>query len=201
MNNNKKYVKDVYDEIHAPDALFGKVMDMKNDIKKTSILRYVAGVAATLGVAFVASNGICYAATGETWVEKVKVYIDGEESEEEMTYHKEGDMVVGEMEIELEDGSTAYIESETPDDGNTPETTISVDNGTVNYDIEGCAPTGRLIEEDGKTILLIGNQEIDITKDYEDGEATGVVTIDGVGYTYTISGGEEGYSVSVEINE
>ena len=33
--NNRDYVRGAYDEIHAPDALFGKVMDMKNkEVKK-----------------------------------------------------------------------------------------------------------------------------------------------------------------------
>ena len=85
--NNKEFVRGVYDEIHAPEELFGKVMDMnKKESKKKNILRYVAGVAATLGVAMVASNGICYAATGETWIEKAIVYINGEVRTKRITF-------------------------------------------------------------------------------------------------------------------
>ena len=36
--NNRDYVRGAYDEIHAPDALFGKVMDMnKKEAKKNKV--------------------------------------------------------------------------------------------------------------------------------------------------------------------
>ena len=89
---NRESVKRLYDEIHAPDALFGKVMEMdKKQSKVRNIVKYAMGTAAALALAFVTSNGICYAATGQTWVSKAIVYINGEATEQELEWHQEGD--------------------------------------------------------------------------------------------------------------
>ncbi len=78
--NNKQFYKDTFDQIHVPNELLGKVkeIDMKKnrvDFKKVAI-----AFAAALFV-LVGSNAVSYAATGDTWVEKVIVLINGEEVE------------------------------------------------------------------------------------------------------------------------
>jgi len=108
---NRGSVKRLYDEIHAPDALFGKVMEMdKKQSKARNIIKYVMGTAAALVLAFVTSNGICYAATGETWVSKAIVYINGEATEQELEWHQEGDLLYSTIEVPVEEGDEARVE-------------------------------------------------------------------------------------------
>jgi len=90
---NRESVKRVYDEIHAPDALFGKVMEMdKKQSKVRNIVKYTMGTAAAFVLAFIMSNGICYAATGQTWISKVIVHMNSEASETEIEWHHKGDL-------------------------------------------------------------------------------------------------------------
>ncbi|MBQ8413253.1 MAG: hypothetical protein IJX12_06585 [Lachnospiraceae bacterium] len=192
--NNKEFVRGVYDEIHAPEELFGKVMDMnKKESKKRNILRYVAGVAATLGVAMVASNGICYAATGETWIEKAIVYINGEEQEVEIEMHQDGDTTYGEVSFEVDEDDTVsvvYNDTLPGDEINT------VDGGTADAIINENVVV--IVEDkDGKVYLHVGDTTIDITEDFADGEATGNISIDGTEYEYTITGNAGAYDLSI----
>ena len=76
--NNKEQIKNVYDEIHASDALFRKVRNMnKKESKSRNIVKFAATAAAGLALMLATSNGICYAATGETLTTKVKYFING----------------------------------------------------------------------------------------------------------------------------
>lgn len=92
---NKDRVADAYNEIHAPDALKRKVMNM-NEEKKNKIpaIRKVAKPAicavATMATIIVASNGICYAATGESLLAQIKLVINGETVEQEVNLNEEG---------------------------------------------------------------------------------------------------------------
>lgn len=44
-----------------------------------------------MALCLVASNGICYAATGHSWVTKAIVYINGEASEQDIVMEKQED--------------------------------------------------------------------------------------------------------------
>jgi len=106
----KDKIRQVYDEIHAPEALLGKVMEMKKDeFKGRMMVKYIAAVLA-LVITVVASNGICYAATGETWIGKMKVWINGVETEQEVTWQQDGDVLYGVMEMEVEEGEPFEME-------------------------------------------------------------------------------------------
>lgn len=110
-------VKKVYDEIHAPEALLRKVMEMnKKDFKFRNTVKFVAMAAAALAITVVASNGICYAATGETWIGKMKVLINGVETEQEVTWEQQEDMLVGTIEMEVEEGEPFEMEIVTEDE-------------------------------------------------------------------------------------
>jgi len=107
----RESVKKVYDEIHAPEALLRKVMEMnKKDFKFRNAVKFVAMAAAALVITVVASNGICYAATGETWIGKMKVLINGVETEQEVTWERQEDMLVGTIEMEIEEGEPCEME-------------------------------------------------------------------------------------------
>ncbi len=192
--NNKEFVRGVYDEIHAPEELFGKVMDMnKKESKKNNIMRFATGAVATLALAFVASNGICYAATGETWVEKAIVYINGEEKEVEIEMHQDGDMTYGEVSFEVDEEDTVSIvhTDELPEDGKNPVDEGSYD-AIINEDVVVVVE-----DKDGRVYLNIGEEIIDITEDFIDGEAKGTVSIDGTNYDYTITGNAGEYDLSI----
>ena len=104
-------IKQVYDEIHAPEALLGKVMEMKKDeFKGRMMVKYIAAAVLALVITVVASNGICYAATGETWIGKMKVWINGVETEQEVTWQQDGDVLYGVMEMEVEEGEPFEME-------------------------------------------------------------------------------------------
>ena len=190
--NNRDYVRGAYDEIHAPDALFGKVMDMKNkEVKKfdkRNVLKYAAAFAA-IAVAFAGSNGICYAATGETWVEKAYVYINGEKQETDITYTQQGDEVVGELQLEVDENDDVVVSV--------------VDEAVVGED-EFSGPmetTAELKTENGKVLLVVSGQTVDITEDFADGEAAGRVESDGETLNYTVTGTADAYEISLESNK
>ncbi|MBO5426310.1 MAG: hypothetical protein J6A25_12445 [Lachnospiraceae bacterium] len=192
--NNKEFVRGVYDEIHAPEELFGKVMDMnKKEAKKNKVMRFAAGAVATLALAFVASNGICYAATGETWVEKAIVYINGEEQEVEIEMHQDGDTTYGEVSFEVDEEDTVSViyndtlpgdEKNAVDEGNA--------DAIINEDVVVIVE-----DKDGRVYLKIGEEITDITEDFADGEAKGTVSIDGTNYDYTITGNANEYNISI----
>ena len=107
-------IKNVYDEIHAPEALLGKVMEMKKDeFKKRAVVKYIAAAVLALVLTVVASNGICYAATGETWISKIKILVNGVEQEHNVTWHQEGDVLYGTLEMEVEEGEPLEVEIST----------------------------------------------------------------------------------------
>lgn len=107
----KDKIRQVYDEIHAPEALLGKVMEMKKDeFRGRRIVKYIAAAVLALAIMVAASNGICYAATGETWIGKMKVWINGVETEQDVTWQQDGDMLVGIMEMEVEEGEPLSLE-------------------------------------------------------------------------------------------
>ncbi len=86
-NQSKQEYCDAMDKIHAPEYLQGKVRAMNRQSKVKSFkLRKLAYVAAALGILFVSSNAVTYAATGSTWVEKAIVIINGEEQEVDVEY-------------------------------------------------------------------------------------------------------------------
>ncbi|MBR6536074.1 MAG: hypothetical protein IKT67_02645 [Lachnospiraceae bacterium] len=101
--NEKENIKKIYDQIHAPEALLGKVMEMKKDtFKFRNCVKYAVAAVAALALTFVASNGICYAATGETWISKIKVNINGNEVTPDVTWKEEDGNMVGTFEMELD---------------------------------------------------------------------------------------------------
>lgn len=109
--NNKEKVKRVYDEIHASDALFRKVVNMnKKETKFRSVMKYAVTAVAGVLTMFIASNGVCYAATGESLVSKISFYINGEEQDVDVTWHQDETGVYGEFETTVEEDDEVYFE-------------------------------------------------------------------------------------------
>lgn len=165
-----------------------------------------AACAALLGV-FVVTNGVCYAATGETWVEKATVWVNGEPQEVDVQMSQDGDTTTGTIEYTVEDVDGA---------GGDVTLSMSTEGGDVNegtfeitdYTKEG-APTVETLpcqvleSKDGKVIVSVdGVEPIDVTDQLkENGGAAGTLDKDGKTYAYKVSGTPGNYHASVEAEE
>ena len=86
MTNKEKY-KQAFSVLHAStDVRLEDIMKKKS----ANIAKRIAVAAVALTVGFVGSNGVCYAATGETWVEKVFVKVNGVDKEAIVTENEDG---------------------------------------------------------------------------------------------------------------
>ena len=104
MSNQSQY-KAMMGEVHASADLIGKFkgIPMEKTKKRTTALKFATATCAALLGVFVVTNGVCYAATGETWVEKATVYINGEPVEMDVQMSQNGDTTVGEINYTVED--------------------------------------------------------------------------------------------------
>ncbi|MBR3823864.1 MAG: hypothetical protein IKJ39_01555 [Lachnospiraceae bacterium] len=94
MTNKEKY-KQAFSGLHASiDVGMEDIMKKKS----ANIAKRIAVAAVALAIGFAGSNGVCYAATGETWVEKVFLKVNGVDTEVKKMELEEG--MVG-YEIEL----------------------------------------------------------------------------------------------------
>lgn len=110
MTNKERY-QNMENEIHVPSEALGKVMSMKKEnFKKKSVVKFAVSAAAAFAAVFVVSNGICYAATGNTWVEKATVYVNGEAKEVDIHYTKDENGTTGTMKLDVEESDGTNIE-------------------------------------------------------------------------------------------
>lgn len=190
--NNKEFYTDTFNEVHVSATVLGKVRDMKMEkttIKRQNKLRYAASVVAILAVCLIASNGICYAATGDTWIQKVTFYVNGEKQELDMTMHKEGDTLVGEVTREIE-GKESYMIITSSDASESDQVMIT----------DSANKETLLVSEADKIYLVIGGnlKRIDITEDFADGKCSGTVELEGVTYNYEVTGTLEDNSIRLD---
>lgn len=190
--NNKEFYTDTFNEVHVSATVLGKVRDMKMEkttIKRQNKLRYAASVVAILAVCLIASNGICYAATGDTWIQKVTFYVNGEKQELDMTMHKEGDTLVGEVTREIE-GKESYMIITSSDASESDQVMIT----------DSANKETSLVSEADKIYLVIGGnlKRIDITEDFADGKCSGTVELEGVTYNYEVTGTLEDNSIRLD---
>lgn len=198
--NNREFYKETMDEVHIPEAVLRKVRNMKMEqkmMKKRETLRYAASVLAVLAICFAASNGICYAATGNTWVGKITMYVNGEKVEKDITLYKDenGNVIHGEIEAEEGTDSLEVILPEGASEAAYDEADNSISFGSSNTGKEY-----RLISEEGKNYLVIGDNllKIDITEDFADGKCSGSFEWEGVTYQYEITGDMEEYDIDIQ---
>lgn len=183
--NNREFYTDTFNEIHVPAAVLGKVRNMKMKkitIKRQNKLRHAISVIAVLAVCLIASNGICYAATGDTWIQKVTFYMNGEKQELDMTMHKEGNTIVGEVTREIDEGEgKESLMIITGNDVSESDQVIITDSASKETS---------LVSENDKIYLVIGDnlKKIDITEDFADGKCSGMVELEGVTYNYEVTG-------------
>ena len=180
----KEYVRNTYDELHAPEGLRRKVMNMNEfDTKKMgmSVVKKLAVAAAIAAVLFAGSNGVAYAMTGSTWVETMmaRINVNGVWQDVEL----EGEV--------LEDGTIQYsttldVQEEEPvgmvivTDSVPPEYVEIYTDTTVEPE------RTEIVVEDGIIYLMDGDVKIDITEDMEDGIATGSYEKNSMVYQYEV---------------
>lgn len=196
MREQEKY-KQMMNEIHVSETTLRKVMEMdmsKNMLNKKRMMKKIGAVAAALTLCIVASNGICYAATGHSWVTKAIIYINGEESEQEIVLEEQEDGTVS-FEVEAPDDGESSVAAGfvVDEDGNMQSIDMSSE------DLEGIS--GTVVEEDGKEFFEFDGERIDITEDLEDGKASGTITASDVAYHYEITEKDGIYNINVSAEE
>jgi len=199
-DNLKKYVQNTYDELHAPEGLRRKVMNMTEmKAKKTgmSVGKKLAMAAAIAAVLFAGSNGVAYAMTGSTWVENVvaRISVNGVWQDVEM----EG--------VVLEDGTVQYSTTLDVQDEDSVEIVlvsdaaeadslkISAGDGAessfpeiyINMDTTTTVDCNiGVVKEDDSVYFVDGDIKIDITEDIADGAASVSYEKNGETYQYEV---------------
>ncbi len=209
MNNANRY-KAMMGEVHASADLIGKVkgIPMEKTKKRGVALRLATAACAGLLGVFVVTNGVCYAATGETWVEKATVWVNGEPVEMDVQMRQEGDVTMGTVEYTMEDavgegGDIAMTMSAEDGDFSNMAYTIK-DYTTEGTDAADGAAEGMVLEsDDGRVLLVPGDgsqaEPIDITDQIKaQGGATGTFEMDGATYVYQVSGEPGNWHASVQ---
>lgn len=209
MNNANRY-KAMMGEVHASADLIGKVkgIPMEKTKKRGVALRLATAACAGLLGVFVVTNGVCYAATGETWVEKATVWVNGEPVEMDVQMRQEGDVAMGTVEYTVEDavgegGDIAMTMSAEDGDFSNMAYTIK-DYTTEGTDAADGAAEGMVLEsDDGRVLLVPGDgsqaEPIDITDQIKaQGGATGTFEMDGATYVYQVSGEPGNWHASVQ---
>lgn len=203
MSNCSQY-KAMMGNVHAPAELLARVKGIpmeKKQVMRTVALRYAtAACVAVLGV-FAVTNGVCYAATGETWVEKVTVFVNGQEQEMEMTFSQEGDATVARMEVETADGNIVEVSAD-GDMVTSDDYALSIKEGASDsYQVYGDDNASVLEAADGTVLLSVpGMDSIDITEQLaHGGVAKGTFDKDGETYSYVVSGQSGSYNVTLGV--
>ena len=199
-DNLKKYVQNTYEELHAPEGLRRKVMNMTEmKAKKTgmSLGKKLAMAAAIAAVLFAGSNGVAYAMTGSTWVENVvaRISVNGVWQDVEM----EG--------VVLEDGTVQYSTTLDVQDEDSVEIVlvsdaaeadslkISAGDGAessfpeiyINMDTTTTVDCNiGVVKEDDSVYFVDGDIKIDITEDIADGAASVSYEKNGETYQYEV---------------
>ncbi|WP_304856414.1 hypothetical protein [Adlercreutzia caecimuris] len=180
---------------------------MEKTKRRGVALRLATATCAGLLGVFVVTNGVCYAATGETWVEKATVWVNGEPVEMDVQMRQEGDVAVGTVEYTVEDavgegGDIAMTMS--AEDGDFSNMAYEIKDYTAEgADAADGAAGGMVLESDDGHVLLVpgdGSQAepIDITDQIKaQGGATGTFEMDGATYVYQVSGEPGNWHASV----
>ena len=185
---NREFYKETFEEIRMPEGLaekVGRIPEGKAKSRRSTArcaMRRVAIASVVLAVLFVGSNGIAYAMTGETWVEKIIIrrITDGIEYEIEAEVRQ------------LKNGEIVYYGEYTTPDGKV--------HAPVDYDGEGPYiyfwfedEGAEIWSHNGKTYIWDGDMELDISEDFaDDGLALGTYVVNGVFKKYGLKRHEDG---------
>lgn len=203
MTNKEKY-QQAFSTLKASRKIEVEDIVMNKNIGLT---RGIA-VAAAVALCFVGSNGVCYAATGATWVEKMVVLFNGEPTEMDVEVKDMGDGSYGYFFELPEDGEYTV---DVPEDASVgvgmitervPEEFRDSISG-VDFELDGepmeIATSIEVV--DGVQWFCVNEERVDITEDFADGTAEGSIFVDGKEYRYQLTGNVKEYSVSLNYEE
>lgn len=157
MTNKEKY-KQAFSVLHASTDV------RKEDIMKKKsayMAKRIAVAAIALVVGFAGSNGVCYAATGETWVEKVFVKVNGVEREATVTEFEDGTVCYGVQLEPYQDGENRvdrYVEIITEKE-NIEDISITCDESGHESIITIVNEAENAFDEDGEGIAIVTVEE------------------------------------------
>lgn len=145
MTNKEKY-QQAFSVLQASaDVRLEDIMKRRS----ANITRRIAVAAVALAVGFVGSNGVCYAATGETWVEKVFVKVNGVEREATVMENEDGTVSYG-IQLEPYQEGENYVEQQvvivTEEE--------DIDDISITYAEDGSATSVTIVNESGETSTL-----------------------------------------------
>ncbi|MBQ9140850.1 MAG: hypothetical protein IJX63_03545 [Lachnospiraceae bacterium] len=207
MTNKEKY-QQAFSTLKASRKLEMEDIEMSKDV----IFTKAVAVAAAIALCFVGSNGICYAATGATWVEKMIVHFNGEPVEMDVEVKDMGDGTYGyfmelpedgEYTVDVPENSSigvAVITEEVPEDF---QNSVSDIDFALDLESDEVVVTeGELLEiatsievVDGIQWLCVNEERVDITEDFADGEASVLIPLEGEEYYFYITGTAKEYSI------
>ena len=184
----KTYIQDSFREIHAPEDLRRKVMNMNERKEKNFAWAKKQAVAAAVALAvFAGSNCVAYAMTGSTWVRSIKTIflVDGVKQEVELNYEVFADGTTGHHSVHHGtfdvpgNGSVAFVIESDQEIGEVPP--------MVHIETDSKIPEGmKIVTEDGRVCVQDKDILIDITEDLADGQAEVSYEKDGKAYRYLI---------------
>lgn len=198
----KKEYKEIFAEIHASEALAGKVKGVaklgeperkaaKDQVlsKKITTLKKLAMVAAAFVVLMVGSNTVLYATTGSIWVKRLVIFSNNKEYPADMRAEVRGDNLATYSGYILgEAGPTAVTIAVEEQDGE--EAAMALFTDLV---ISG----PEIVEQNGKMYFIDDNVKIDITEDAADGKAEGTYQMNDMTYQYDAQYVDEGWNLKV----
>ncbi len=194
--SNQKYYKNMCDEIHVSPEMFEKLLNMNMDTKilkrKRTMKRWIA-IAAVCAAAFLVSNGISFAATGDMWTSKIVSYYGQKRVVEEIQWTIDDE---GNLSGISEHGSYgAFAVSPEGDDSSADYEEIIkqyAQEPVMYYNPD-------IIEKRGKIYFVIEKNKIDITDqlDEGEGECDVTVTLEGEECEYHVIRKENGYSIKL----
>lgn len=199
MKLREKY-KETFAEIHASEDLAIKLQTKpKTKVvlpaqEKSVILtkkfigwRRIVTLATIFVLLIAFSNGIVYAATGDTWIKSIVVCLNGTNYSVDMNVKEEDNCVLTQGWVMGDDGPIAVMIVNDRDD------IEAVDDVIMHIYMSDT----EIVEQDGKIYFKDGDVEIDITEDAADGEVSGIYQIENVTKQYKAKYTDEGWSVSI----
>lgn len=165
----------------------------------TLALRYATVAMAALIGTFAVSNGVCYAATGETWVEKAIVMVNGDPVE--VTVKGTEPVKVSVHADGAAEGKVVYQSNSTATAGSGAEGAT----GTFEVSDLGSAEAGGiqaivLEGSDGRVhVSVAGGAPVDVTDQLAaSGAAAGTCEAHGVTYAFEVTGQKGAYRATAE---
>ena len=193
MTNKEKY-QQAFSVLKASRPIEMEELKMNKNI----VLRRIVAAVAAVALCFGASNGICYAATGATWVEKMVVIFNGQKIEKpvQVTSLGNGDFSYT-MPVSGETGSMQMTIVTDEEGLDATPVIVSSDEGVV---VPDDAPIIS-VEDDGKIYIKYGEAKVDITEDFADGEASGTLNYNDLEYEFMLEGNVEVNSITLRLCE